>query len=684
MGKTDNQKNNVPDQLEDLLSKIDEGIGETLLTEQDNPKQTFTHGNTIQLTAACSLLISDDKTKAWLQYHLPENNQASFFKAVEIVGHLRHHGINYGIKEKNIQKLVSLVRENPEKDMEVIVASGRPAVPEQPPTIEYWIGSEPGYQQQVKLYARKNDLLIQLSQGVSGITGMTVFGEEIVPEIHSGVSIQAGKNVIQTSPGEFHAAVAGEVSLIDHILSVTEESHDGSFSIEVASDEMAVYLSVAPHLGEGKAVTFRDIRKHLAEASICAGIEDRTIIATLEKIDQDGKPVENIRIATGKEPMVGQDEVIEWHIQPQSDSKLYVIDEDGNIDFYNVNKIVSVNKDNRLLTITPPTRGENGYTVYGRTLEGKQGKHLDIHAGDNIDRRNERTEWYAACDGYLFYENNHVSVHPIYRVDGDVDFSTGNITFPGDVIVMKNVLDGFSVQASGSITVKGSVESATLEAGQHIQVQKGIFGKSKGQISARQDVLATFLQNANVKAGRNIIVGNQILNSNVVAKDRIEVKKGKGSIIGGTTIAGQEIHARIIGSDFGTKTKIEVGIDHFILEKMSQTGARIDHLSAQLTSLTNLLDDRMQHPDQTPEKLLKAAFKKKEDLAKIIEKLRHDYATLGKRLYTTSAPVIKILSQIMPGVMIKIRDSKYTFKAPISSCLISYDLEEEKITLKKL
>lgn len=59
----------------------------------------------------------------------------------------------------------------------------------------------------------------------------------------------------------------------------------------------------------------------------------------------------------------------------------------------------------------------------------------------------------ATMDGHLEYSNGAFYVRPVLEIRGDVDYSTGNIDFIGDVQIAGDVRENFSVRATGSITV---------------------------------------------------------------------------------------------------------------------------------------------------------------------------------------------------------------------------------------
>ena len=99
----------------------------------------------------------------------------------------------------------------------------------------------------------------------------------------------------------------------------------------------------------------------------------------------------------------------------------------------------------------------------------------------------------------MFFENSLLTVAELLHVNKDVDFSVGNIKYTGDVLIGGSVRPGFSIEAEGSIHIKGEVESATVtsRAGQ-VTIDKGVVGKGDTNISAKQGVTISFAQDAHL------------------------------------------------------------------------------------------------------------------------------------------------------------------------------------------
>ena len=142
---------------------------------------------------------------------------------------------------------------------------------------------------------------------------------------------------------------------------------------------------------------------------------------------------------------------------------------------------------------------------------------------------------------------------------GDIDFSTGNITFNGNVIIKGIVNNGFAVTANGDIDCSELIEGANLTAGGSIHVKRGVKGLGKSVIKAGKDVFAKYIERATVIAGGSVIVDEALIHSDTEAGDRIEATGAKGSIFGGHVAAGNLVKANFIGSEMAIKTIIEVG-----------------------------------------------------------------------------------------------------------------------------
>lgn len=73
--------------------------------------------------------------------------------------------------------------------------------------------------------------------------------------------------------------------------------------------------------------------------------------------------------------------------------------------------------------------------------------------GRNVYSGEDGLSLYSEIDGQVMYIDGKLSVFSTYEVPADVDNSTGNINFVGNLSVRGNVLSGFVVEVGGNVEV---------------------------------------------------------------------------------------------------------------------------------------------------------------------------------------------------------------------------------------
>ena len=109
--------------------------------------------------------------------------------------------------------------------------------------------------------------------------------------------------------------------------------------------------------------------------------------------------------------------------------------------------------------------GDDGIDVLGRRVPPRKVKHVIFRYGRNLSESEDGTELVSQVSGHVVLENDKIFVSNVLELV-NVDNSTGDIDYEGDVVVKGNVLAGFTVKATGDITVSGIVEGATVIAGE--------------------------------------------------------------------------------------------------------------------------------------------------------------------------------------------------------------------------
>jgi len=199
-------------------------------------------------------------------------------------------------------------------------------------------------------------------------------------------------------------------------------------------------------------------------------------------------------------------------------------------------------------------------TVTGKSIDAKDGKDIEVIASKGvIVSPTNKDEWLADTDGQVIVKDNKISVMALYEVPGDVNLSTGNIDFVGTVVVRGDVKDGFKVFAGEDIIVNGVVEGAELKSGGKLTIAGGVSGNDKAKIVCQTDANIKYIRNATVEVGGSLTSSQAIMHSKVTVGDKVTVAGKKGVIVGGQVIAGREVNAASMGSNFATPTEIIVG-----------------------------------------------------------------------------------------------------------------------------
>src|SRR5690606_20063866 len=127
-----------------------------------------------------------------------------------------------------------------------------------------------------------------------------------------------------------------------------------------------------------------------------------------------------------------------------------------------------------------------------------------------------------------------------------------------------------------------------------------------GYVRAKRHVKCSFIQEANVFAGENIIVTQSIMHSHVRAGSTVSCTGSKGLIVGGVTQAGDRVVARMIGNSMSTATVIEVGVHPELRQELAELRRRLRELTDSMEKTEKaltLLDQMAVSGQLSPERM---------------------------------------------------------------------------------
>lgn len=446
---------------------------------------------------------------------------------------------------------------------------------------------------------------------------------------------------------------------------------NASMSVIVAPDKMKAFISIKPPEG-GKDLTLDEIFDQLEKNSVNYGI-NRSTIETISKY-----PVYNemICVAEGTSPVNGQNGKVEYLFDIIKDRKPTIM-EDGRVDYRELNIIENVSAGQKLCQLIPPISGTPGKTVLGYDLKALDGKPSILPKGRNVEYNEDGTELHATIDGQVVYLEGKVSIYATFEVKADVDVSTGNINFVGNVIVRGNVLSGFTIEAGGNVEVWGVVEGALIKAGGDIILRRGMQGLGKGTLISGGDIIARYIEHSNIEA-KNIIKSEAIMHSVIRCGNKVELTGRKGLLVGGICRAGKEVVAKVIGSHMATVTEIEVGIEPGLRERYKTIKEEINSMESDMKKAEQaitILRRLEQAGALTPDKveIMQKSVRTKIYIENRIKDLREEHTSIEEKLQQDAYGKVRAFNYVYPGTRVAIGSCMMYVKEVLSYCSLYRD-----------
>lgn len=448
----------------------------------------------------------------------------------------------------------------------------------------------------------------------------------------------------------------------DKIIPVSE-----SIAVDISEDKMTVTARFYPPSTDGRLLDKDGIITDLAMVGVKAGVDEKAV----EEFLDNREYCTTYTLARGIEPIQGKDAEITYHFNTEVSLKP-TINEDGTVDFHNLNNIARVNAGDVLATLTKEDLGHPGINVCGEIIKPREVKHKKLKYGRNIRITEDKLQIITEVAGHASLVEDKVFVSNIYEVE-NVDASTGDINYDGNVLVKGNVRSGYTIIAKGNIEVNGVIEGAVLRADGDILLKRGIQGMGKADVECEGNLVAKFIENARVVAG-GFIQTDSIMHSKVSAKGEIEISGKKGFVTGGVVRSSKMICAKNIGSPMGTDTVLEVGVDPVMKERYQVLQSEIRESEKVLNTSKPVLSafgKKMGLGEKfSKEQLLKLRELQKtvsENEARISSNMK-EMEEIENLMKEETHACIKAQGYVYPGVKIVISDSSLFIRENLTFC----------------
>lgn len=445
----------------------------------------------------------------------------------------------------------------------------------------------------------------------------------------------------------------------------------------VSGDGMAAWLFLLPPSGNGKRLTAADGQALLKEAHVTAGVDQRALLAAFKD-----KPYFRLcPIAAGTPPTEGKDGWTEDHFLRNFVRSVGGSDDSGTVDYRAQSNVQSIAKDAVICDIHLPEEGTAGLRVDGVAVPPKPVKAAVVPAGSNTALSEDGTKLLSTMDGFLEFRGGLFNVKNLLNITSDVDYSTGNIDFHGDVTIQGDVREQFSVKATGNITINGLVEAATVEAGGDVVISNGVSGNNQAIIRGVH-VRAKHLENCTVYAQN--LESDYILTSRVFCSDSVMATGSRGAIIGGQVVAANRIKANCIGIQSGRTTEITLGVQPQLREELLANRKELISLRSKAEELVKRCTylkkrmDAQNRPDARSSAEIQAAGKRLMQMTEQEKALLSRQTELMNQLSALNNCRLEG-GTVYPGVKLTIGSAIRNIKTVINNCIAIFDTEEHDI-----
>ena len=435
-----------------------------------------------------------------------------------------------------------------------------------------------------------------------------------------------------------------------------------SCRLDISKDRMTVTAFFYPPSEGAELMTENEVLSSLAYRKIVYGIDKEEIHKFFEHREYCREYV----VAKGKEVIQGKNARVELHFNANLRAKP-TLREDGSVDYFHLNLINNVEPGQLLATLHPEVLGEAGINVHGENIKPAAVKSTYIKYGKNTILSEDKLTLTAEKAGHVTIREGKITVSDVLVLE-NVDVSTGNIEYEGSVEVKGVIASNFSVKAGGNVIVKGIVEGATLDAGADVILECGV--KAGGNIKAGGNVVTKFIENATIMA-KGGITSECILHSTVASGTEVTVTGKRGFIAGGKVTAADRITAKVLGSEMGANTIIEVGADPQLkirlkdLQKNIQTNSKtIESIKPTIEGFTKMLKAGAKFtPDQVTS--VKKLIEMNKTLTTQIESDSAEYSELMEKLAESKEAEVIVEGTAYPGTTVNIGELSMIVKKPV-------------------
>ncbi|MFW5775279.1 MAG: DUF342 domain-containing protein [Chitinivibrionales bacterium] len=425
----------------------------------------------------------------------------------------------------------------------------------------------------------------------------------------------------------------------------------------------------------------QSLYKALKIKGVCEGIEK----PVLQRMCRDRVTGTPVVVARGKAAAPGTDARLEFLLDIASRGRPLEL-ENGRVDHKELRRIINVKKGTPLVRHIPSIKGIPGISVQGKHIEPFPPQEVVIHPGRGVRvAEDDETVLVAEESGALSISAaGVVSVESTRIIPGDIDYSTGNITFNGTLEVRGTIKSGFRVQVKGDLVVKGSIEDAAVACEGDCHVEGGVVGGSHGKIVCGGELWAHHGENCTVEARGDVVFHSHCIHGKISCGGLIRAQ----TIVGGTFASVDGIIAKTIGAATETKTFLDISLYAEIFQKAESQVKKLGHLASEIQCRKDELfeivrggmDEKGILPPDEEEKLTRIKSEihaRREEYDSLSENVEQLKAVLQEK----KAPCIQA-DEVQPNTVIRFGESQKVFSTTVTAIRVT--VRDGKLVMAKV
>lgn len=447
---------------------------------------------------------------------------------------------------------------------------------------------------------------------------------------------------------------------------MSTDALDKACRVAISADGLRATLQIDPGF-DPQAVTAESVEAILAARGFESPTLNAEAAAELSKqLADDTAATAEAVVAEGKASIEGVDGRFELNpelVPPEPEP----LTEGGEpaFDHYRRSAFIIVEQGQVVGTLHQHTEAKDGMDVRGEVIKATPGKPCQLKFDDSVELNKDGTVT-ALRKGRVELSPTKLSIDPVLEIEESVDFSTGNVKFPGDVLIGKGVRDCFEVEVGGNLEIVELVEAADILAKGSVVLLRGMAGRGKGELSVGGDLEAKYLDGASVTVKYDLRVQREI--TNCITHVGRCVRSPSCTVVGGELWARFGGEIRTLGGEAEAETLVRIGVD-----------AEMDNCARMLEDLLPQTVGRIERARQELSDIQQVSGKPTPSQAKEITRLEFEIVSEQSRFPAIHAAIERVLAAyeklqsaklavekaIMPGVTIAIGSQAATVREPI-------------------